>query len=240
MWPIEGSSLHFYTSPFSKASNYSPCITDEGAESCHESFPRAPEQEEQSHCRSSVEQYPAFTFCCRFSWKPRSFGVTFSSPPTESAFSLPFGMQGNRTPCEALSLSQSLVLLRELSDRIERFSCRHRVVSGLSGRNLGGRAQSLKPQCRSHTEKRILGTHSREEKPLSPLSLNLALRCCGDGGCSLAELELLGTASTGRLFPASLMEAATFSLLPRGWHSQGWELMWKYPACSDSGHCSCS
>ncbi|KAM4646425.1 uncharacterized protein AAGF69_013449 [Amazona ochrocephala] len=179
---------------------------------------------------SSTQRSPLLSGGCRFSWKPQSFWVTFSSPPTESASHLLFGMQGNWTPCELLSLSQSLVLLWESSDRIERFSCRHRVVSGLSGRNPGGRAQSLKPQWKSHSEKRLLGTHSREEKPLSPPSLNPALGCRGDGGCSLAELEFQGTASTRRLFPASFMKAAAFSLLPRGWHSRGWELTWKYPA----------
>lgn len=34
----------------------------------------------------------------------------------------------------------------------------------MSGRNLGGRAQPLEPRGESRSEKRILGTHRREEK----------------------------------------------------------------------------
>ena len=41
------------------------------------------------------------------------------------------------------------------------------VVSGLSGRNLGGRALSVKFEFRSHAGNRILETHCREENPLS-------------------------------------------------------------------------
>lgn len=51
--------------PFSKVSNYSPCITDGEAESYQDNLPQAGTQEELSLCRSSVERYPVFTFALR-------------------------------------------------------------------------------------------------------------------------------------------------------------------------------
>lgn len=94
--------------------------------------------------------------------------MTFSSPPTESAFYLLFGMQSNRTPCEFYLSPNLLCPCRSCQTGLNVLAAEGvGVVSGLSGRNLGGRALSVKFEFRSHTVNRILGTHRREEKPLS-------------------------------------------------------------------------
>lgn len=113
------------------------------------------------------------------------------------------------------------------------------MVSGLSGRNLGGRALWVKFEFRSHTENRILGTHCREENPFVADRLNPALRCwgCVDG-------NLTGNCLRQKTFPLqaaclhSLCKQLRFSLLSLGWHSQAWELVQKDPACSDSVCCT--
>lgn len=111
---------------------------------------------------------PLLSGGCRFSWKPQSFWMTFSSPPTESAFYLLFGMQSNRTPCEFYLSPNLLYHSGSCQTGLNVLSAdRAGVVSGLSGRNLGGRALPVKFEFRSHTENRLLGTRCREKNSLS-------------------------------------------------------------------------
>lgn len=74
----------------------------------------------------------------------------------------------------------------------------------MSGRNLGGRAPSVKFEFRSHAVKQNPWDTLQGGKAFVAGCLNPALRWrgCVDGWCSLAELELLGTASTGGFFPS--------------------------------------
>lgn len=106
---------------------------------------------------------------CRFSWKPPSCWMTFSSPPTESAFYLLFGMQSNRTPCEFYLSLDLLYGWGSCLTGLSVLAADCGVVSGLSGRNLGGRAQLVKFEFQSHTESTTSETHCRQENPLSRL-----------------------------------------------------------------------
>lgn len=171
MWPVEGNSLHFYRSHSPKSviillalqmerlnHTQTTCLGPESRKSC----PRADRQS------SGTQRSPLLSGGCWFSWKPQGFWVTFSSPPTESAFYLLFGMQSNRTPCEFYLSPNLLHGCGSCRTGLNFLAAdRDGVVSGLSGRNLGGRALSVKFEFGSHTVNRILETHSREEKPLS-------------------------------------------------------------------------
>lgn len=72
------------------------------------------------------------------------------------------------------------------------------MVSGLPGRNLGGRALSVKFEFGSRAESKILELHCGKEQPLSLTESGPSLVWL-DGA---PLLEFLGTASTRRLFPA--------------------------------------
>lgn len=72
------------------------------------------------------------------------------------------------------------------------------MVSGLPGRNLGGRALSVKFEFGSHAESTILEPHCGKEKPLSLPESGPSLLWM-DGA---PLLEFLGTASSRRLSPA--------------------------------------
>lgn len=72
------------------------------------------------------------------------------------------------------------------------------MVSGLSGRNLGGRALSVKFEFESRAKSTIREPHYGKEKPLS-LSESGPSLVWMDGA---PLLEFLATASTRRLSPA--------------------------------------
>lgn len=114
------------------------------------------------------------------------------------------------------------------------------MVSGLPGRNLGGRALSLKFEFGSRAESTILEPFYGKEKPLSLTESGPSLVWM-DGA---PLLEFLATAFTRRLLPrrqpAFIPSVSSSSLLSRAGYSQGWELMQKDPACPDSVCCSCS
>lgn len=105
------------------------------------------------------------------------------------------------------------------------------MVSGLPGRNLGGRALSVKFEFESRAKSTIIEPHYGKEKPSSLTESGPSLVWMV--GAPL--LEFLATASTRRIFPrrqpASIPYVSSSFLLSRAWHSQGWELMRKDPAC---------
>lgn len=249
MWPTEGNLLRSYRSHSPKSVITLLALQMErlnhGETTYRKSCP----------LWKSVVQYPMFTrrshsFAgargCRFSWKPQCFWMTFSSPPTESAFYLPIGMQSNRTPCE-FYLSPNL-LYRCLScqtglEVLAADICG--VVSGLSGRNLGGRVLLVRFQFESHTANRILETLQQgipfvtdsESSPLLVWLCGWMVLLCG--------ARITGNCLHQTTFPLqaaclhSLCKQLPFPLFP-AWHFQGWELIWKYSVWSDGICCSSS
>lgn len=162
--------------------------------------------------------------------------MTFSSPPTESAFYLLFGMQSNRTPCEFYLSPNLLYHSGSCPTGLHVLSADWAgVVSGLSGRNLGGRALPVKFEFRSHTENRLLGKAAGRKTLChwtQPFTGWMVLFC---------RVRIPGNCLHQKIFPLhSLCKQLRSSFFSRGWHAQGWELMWKYPACSDGVCCSCS
>lgn len=189
--------------------------------------------------KSSVAQYPMFTrrshsFAgaggCRFSWKPQCFWMTFSPPPTESAFYLPIGMQSNRTPCEFYRSPDLLYRCLSCQTGLEVLAADiYGVVSGLSGRNLGGRVLLVKFEFGSHTENRILET-LRQGKPfVTGSESNPSLLCPCGWMVLLCGVRITGNCLHQKTFPLqaaclrSLCKQLPFPLFP-AWHFQGWEL----------------